>query len=230
MNAALQIQELAVVVVAKNHNPTILNPDFLKYNGIVSPDWELARPPICTEPVAEVRYRNGINIIAQLQKLIFSQTLADRSIDEAQVPEIMVKYIETLPHVDYRATGINVVGHVSTDTEEEAQKYILDNLIAQGPWKKVKNQQPNVSVSFSYPIEQGSLNITVEKALLPLSDQKHLPVVAFRSNFHREIPEGIAREKVAKLMNIIQSWKKDIVTFQSLVEGTFLFKEGSHAF
>ena len=225
MNKVIQIQELAVVVVARNHNPTILNPDFLKHNGIVSPDWELARPPLCTEPVAEVRYKNGINIVAQLQKLIFSQTLADKSLGEAQVPEIMVKYIETLPHVDYSAVGINVVGYVPADTEEEAQGYILDNLIAQGPWRTFDDQQPNVSVSFSYPIQEGRLNITIEKALLPLSDQKHLPVVIFRSNFHREIAEGISREKVAKLKDVIQSWRKDTETFRSLVEGTFLSSE-----
>ncbi len=32
---AFQIAELSVVVIAKNHNPTVLNPDFLKLNNIV---------------------------------------------------------------------------------------------------------------------------------------------------------------------------------------------------
>ena len=222
MDKIVKIHDLGVAVVARNHNPTILNPDFLKHNDIVPPNWELASPPICAEPVAEVRYKNGINIVAQLEKLIFSQTLADRSLGDAQVPEIMVRYIETLPHVDYRAVGINVKGHVVVDTEEEAQGYILDNLIAQGPWKRFDDKRPSVSVHFSYLIQEGSLNITVEKGLLPLSNEKHLPVVIFTSNFHRDITGEFSREKVVKLKEVIQSWRKDIETFRSLVEKTFL--------
>jgi hypothetical protein len=46
------IQDLTLVVVARNHNPTILNPDFLKSTHIVPEHWELAAPPFCVEPVA----------------------------------------------------------------------------------------------------------------------------------------------------------------------------------
>ena len=65
MKHTLDIQELAAVVVARNHNPTILNPDFLKYNNIVPANWELAESPLCTPPVAQVKYTNGISIVAQ---------------------------------------------------------------------------------------------------------------------------------------------------------------------
>jgi hypothetical protein len=41
MDKTLALYELAVVLVARNHNPTILNPDFLKFNGMVPDNWEL---------------------------------------------------------------------------------------------------------------------------------------------------------------------------------------------
>jgi hypothetical protein len=44
MTPTVTIQELALALTAKNHSPTLLNSDFLKYSGIVPPDWELARP------------------------------------------------------------------------------------------------------------------------------------------------------------------------------------------
>jgi hypothetical protein len=45
MTPTVTIQELALALTAKNYSPTLLNSDFLKYSGIVPPDWELARPP-----------------------------------------------------------------------------------------------------------------------------------------------------------------------------------------
>lgn len=54
MTQSLAVQELAIIIAAKNHNPTILTPDFLKYTGIVPADWELARQPIFTSSVAQV--------------------------------------------------------------------------------------------------------------------------------------------------------------------------------
>ncbi|MBX9255406.1 hypothetical protein H1Q63_15930, partial [Desmonostoc muscorum CCALA 125] len=54
MNQSLNIQEMAIAIAAKQHNPTILTPDFLKYSGIVPNNWELAKPPIITDAAAQV--------------------------------------------------------------------------------------------------------------------------------------------------------------------------------
>ncbi|MBW4674826.1 MAG: hypothetical protein KME52_12580 [Desmonostoc geniculatum HA4340-LM1] len=34
MSQSLNIQEIAIAIAAKQHNPTILTPDFLKYSGM----------------------------------------------------------------------------------------------------------------------------------------------------------------------------------------------------
>lgn len=46
MSASVDLQELAIVLTAKNHNPSILNPDFLKCSGIIPSEWELSRQPL----------------------------------------------------------------------------------------------------------------------------------------------------------------------------------------
>lgn len=225
MNKKVDIQEFAVVVVARNHNPTILNPDFLKYNEIVPADWELAEVPICTGVFAQVRYKNGITIVTQVDKVIFTEMMGARGIKDAQIPKIAIKYIETLPHVDYHAIGINPKGHVVADTEEQARYYILNHLIASGPWKLFEGNQPKVTTQFVYPIEQGSLNLTLEDSFLSPPGQKPVPILILTSNFHRDIVAESNKEKVAKVTKIIQSWKEDVETFRSLVEKTFLSDE-----
>jgi len=79
MNVTVDTREFSIVVVAKSHNPTILNPDFLKDNEIVPANWELEKPPVCLEPVAEIVFKNKVRIIAQLDKLIFLRMLRPKA-------------------------------------------------------------------------------------------------------------------------------------------------------
>ncbi len=218
----LIIEELSIVVVARNHNPTLLNPDFLKYNGIVPAAWELAEPPICTPPVSQVVYKSKISIMAQFGKLLFQEGIIENALKDAKIPKITVKYVETLPHVDYRAVGINPKGYVLAHSEKEAHEFVLNKLIAPGAWRSFRNKQPTVSTRFIYPINGGSINVTIENASLSLADNKQAPVVVFAANFHRDIHGKTSDEKVNGVKHIIGAWKTDVSTFSSLVEKTFL--------
>ena len=46
LSEQFEIKELTIVLLAETHNPTILNPDFLKYNEIVPFDWKVAGSPV----------------------------------------------------------------------------------------------------------------------------------------------------------------------------------------
>lgn len=81
MRKKLVIQELAIVVVGKNHNLTILNPDFLKTNGIVPDEWQLAVSPVSVDPLAQVIFQNGLSIVAQFDKVIFSEPFSLGTVD-----------------------------------------------------------------------------------------------------------------------------------------------------
>jgi len=70
----VRIREFSVVIAAQNHNPTILNPDFLIRNEIVGADWKLAQAPVCVEPFAQVQYTNGVSVLSELQKIVFTQS------------------------------------------------------------------------------------------------------------------------------------------------------------
>jgi hypothetical protein len=65
----LQIQELAIAIIAKNINPTVLNTDFLKYTGVIPSDWELERSPVYANGVAQIIFSNGLAIVAQPNRI-----------------------------------------------------------------------------------------------------------------------------------------------------------------
>jgi hypothetical protein len=96
MKPKITIQELALALIAKNHSPTLLNSDFLKYSGIVPSDWELARPPIFSPQISQVAFTNGINIVAQSNAITFIESLSTKPQEDIKIPAIIRKYVEAL--------------------------------------------------------------------------------------------------------------------------------------
>ena len=81
MNKTIEIQELAFVVAAKNYEPSLLNPGFLKYSGIIPSDWELSRQPVFNDRVAQIVFNNGVNIVGEPQGYFILKTSISISSD-----------------------------------------------------------------------------------------------------------------------------------------------------
>ncbi len=134
MNQNLEIQELVIAIAVKQQNPTVLTADFLKYSGIVPNDWELARPPILTNAGAQVVYQSGIGIVAEVNRVVFSELIANKEAKEVSIPVIARKYIETLTQVNYQGISINFRGYVLFSQENNTPRnYIFGNLLKPGP-------------------------------------------------------------------------------------------------
>ena len=71
MTNCLVIRELSVVIAGRHHNPSILNPDFLKLNQIVPQDWQLLQSPFCSDMISQVVFNNGVAVVSQQDKIIF---------------------------------------------------------------------------------------------------------------------------------------------------------------
>ena len=62
MSANLQLQELAISINAKDLNPAVVNPDFLKCTGIIPSEWELAKQPVYNNGVLQILFNTGLGI------------------------------------------------------------------------------------------------------------------------------------------------------------------------
>ncbi len=223
MRREVELRELTVTIVAKNHNPSILNPDFLRLNHIVSEEWELAEPPVNVELIAQVKYKNGIGIAAQLDKITFFERVGGTTIHELRLPQIAKSYVGTLPHVDYRAVGINPKGLVIADSDDEARHFVAERLIADGPWKSFGDRPPVVKADFVYSIGEATLNLAVGSGTSSEGPEATgISNVVFAGNFHREIGGENPSERMRNLLGIIDIWKEDIEAFTQLVNSHFL--------
>lgn len=114
------LHSTSVVVIAKFHNPSILNKDFLAKNNITEKEWQ-AVETISTPAVSTVRYDNGITWTVDQERLGIRKKYDMPFIDEQkdELHKLAASYIQELRHVPYQAIGLNCV--LSIENKEPLQ-------------------------------------------------------------------------------------------------------------
>jgi hypothetical protein len=217
--------ELSVVIVAENHNPSILNPDFLLRNDIVKEEWhwDLAKPPITTQPFSQVVFKSGLSITAHLDRLVFTETEEGNIPASTKLAHVACKYAEVLPHVAYRSVGINPTCHVPMESEDASRLFIVDRLIRKGPWSEFGDAPLRASVRFMFQANGAKLMATIDEAQFKTSsEEKPAPCLLFRGNFHRDLEGKDAQERLSRLVSIIQNWSRDYFLFVGLIQERFI--------
>jgi len=185
MTAKLIFNNFSVVVLGQNHNPTVLNPDFLKINKIVPSEWELASPPICVEPMSQVVFKNRVKITAQMDRIIFEETIEKEQPIRLFTPGIAQKYTKVLPHVEYTAVGLNPKGHLNTEGKKvSCKKFLVDKFIKKGPWQDFENSSVSPSLKFAYNVEDTTFSLTIEEKMFRNKDKEPISVIFLGGNFH----------------------------------------------
>lgn len=210
-------QEFSIVVVAQSHNPTILNPDFLKLNEIVPKDWVLAEPPVCIPPgFAQVMFANGVSITAQLDKIIFLESLKTNCTGIG-IHTIAKNYIKTLPHVDYRAIGINPKGHILLK-ENQIQEYLADTFLAPGSWRKIGKAPMKAQLKLTYTLDKCLCTITISEGIMqPSPEITQRSVLLIEGNFHHEINGNTKDIKLEKACQVIDDRENFFKMYREMV-------------
>ena len=225
MSQALITQEFGIIIAAKNHKPTILNPDFLKYSGIVPTEWELARQPIYTQNLSQVAFTNGIVIIAEPTRVMFIEAIENKAAKEINVPNIAKKYISALPNVEYEAVGINPRGYVAFEKEEDAARlFLTETLLSRGAWQEVGTAPVRATLNLAYTMPRRPLYLSINEAALRNPDETTTPIVLFSGSFSYEVNSESSSERQKDLYQNIESWQLDLESYQEIINTKFLGK------
>ncbi len=226
MSQTLITQELGIIIAAKNHKPTILNPEFLKYSGIIPDSWELARQPISTPSVSQIAFTNGVVIVAEPTRIIFIESIENKAITEITIANIAKKYVQTLPNVEYEAVGLNPRGYITFEQQQDtARQYIADTLLSSGTWQEIGTAPVRATLNLAYTLERCPFYLTVNEAALRNPDETTTPIVLFNGSFSYEINSEIISERLIKMNQIIDNWQADLSIYQEIISTKFLAKE-----
>lgn len=210
----LSILNTSVVVLADAHNPSILHPSFLKAQAIVPAEWELADAPVCTPAISVARFKNGIVFTVELPKF----QVQDSTPNEASlIWELATKYVSELPHVHYKAVGINVAGLVEC---EKPEQWIVERFIKSGPWNDDQVHPQAVGMKFVYPVAGARLNLSCDagtlRSLDPTAPNK--TALLINGNYHTDLKREGAFEGVK---HALAKYHERVAHFVSLTQAVF---------
>ena len=221
MSQPLTVQELVIVIVAKNQSPSILNPDFLKYSGIIPAEWEFAGKPIFSSNLTRVSFKNGVSIVGEPNRVIFAEPIADKTTATVSIANIAQKYVQALPNMDFQAVGINPRGFVAFKEVDAARKFITENLLSTGAWKEEGEAPMQASLNLVYKLQNTPFALNITQAELRQQD-KIIPIVIFSGNFSYQVTSNNTEEKLGSIDRVIENWFTDITTFSNLINNKFL--------
>ncbi|MBO1060124.1 MAG: hypothetical protein HEQ14_04110 [Aphanizomenon flos-aquae CP01] len=222
MSNSLQLSEIAIALVAKDLNPAVLNPDFLKYTGIIPTDWELANQPIYNNNLVQLVYKNGVGIIVQPNRLNVLEMIGGKRLAEIQLATIALQLIEKLSEIEYQAVGINPKAFVNFPSVEDAYNYICGKLLAPGSWQEFGGSKVNAALQLSYPLKRGTLNLAINQVNVQVGEQEITPAILFSGNLNYPLSGNTNTEKIQDLRQVIGNWQNDVKTFQDLLGEKFL--------
>ena len=91
----LALSTLVIRLYVFDTNPAHINPDFLRFNDIVPPDWVVVRPVLAEPALSHVNYSNGVSIFGSDEEVSFHQANLLNDDVELLVPELASRYLET---------------------------------------------------------------------------------------------------------------------------------------
>jgi hypothetical protein len=216
------VQELALVIAVKNHDPLMVGEAFLKQTGIIPSEWELAQKPYLSQQATQLVFTNGLSIIAEPERVIFSQPLVDKALNTIEVGEIASKYAAILKKADYQGIGINFRSFIPQPSQEAAQDYISQHVLAPASWQQVGSEPVRANVNLNFTLSGRQLALSINPAAIQFPEQEPMPVILFGGNFGYQLDDT---DKLAQLMQIITNWQTDLIEYHQLITQHFVAQE-----
>jgi hypothetical protein len=148
-----RLHSVSVVVTAEYHNPSILNPDFLKFQRIVPREWE-SKLTITTPQFSTIQFENGISWSVDQSTLTVLEPCESEFRNEYFAHEIVASYLDKLSHVPYRNLGLNcVVAQLNADPE----RWLTERYLKEGRWLQTEPLVRAMIPRFTLDAGEGAL-------------------------------------------------------------------------
>lgn len=172
----VEVGVVDVVVLGNQHNPTVLNPDFLAKNKVVPSDFVVTET-ITTPPMSFVRYSNGLRVTVEQSRLIVTEEIGDGKFHKSSdaVP-IAVKYVQLLKHVGYSDLGFNWTFRLK---KKKAAKWISARFFGNGQWQKAPRNLVQSEIKLTF--EQDEVLYGFDLSPIVIDDDEY---VLIKANVH----------------------------------------------
>lgn len=191
------LRSVSIVVTAQVHNPSILNPDFLKTKEIVPDSWKVAET-ITTPPISRVTFENGVSWTVEEPKMTVTQPCASSFDTDYEIYELAVEYVTKLPYVPYRDLGLNCQ---VTMERRNPDQWVTRRFLKPGHWNKGSPKILSFAPSFLVDADDAQCSLVIQGGKTQDEGKEPEPVVIINCNFHHPGPLA-----VDALQSAIRRW------------------------
>ncbi|MGD1920071.1 MAG: hypothetical protein ACFCAD_14995 [Pleurocapsa sp.] len=230
------IEEISIIIAAKDLTPTMMSQDFLKFSGIIPKEWELAQQPVLNPNFAQLNFTSGININAQPRTITISESLGSKKLEELNIAEIASKYIEKLPHAEYMGLSCSPKILIPFPTAPETvRNYITGTLLGSGSWKKIGKIPVQAGINLMYLLDRCQLTMSISEARLQQTQKQPITAILFSGNFNYNInlenkqSDGANADRLTQISSFMKNWKSDFEEFRTIVNERFLDSGSANA-
>lgn len=203
----VKLRRADIVIMASAHNPSIVDPRWLKDNGLVAEDPKhfVHTPDFSmfdSELISLIVDRERLQITAKKTNRDQLKSLADMGIG----------YLDLLPHTPYQALGLNFVWHTEADAGESIPKIDI----------KIGSVGDLSNILTDHKLNYGSIIYARrDPYLLRLRiEPQGESMLIYNFNYHHEI-KGIDIEKVK---NFLGNFTNLYEHSKTVVENTYLVR------
>lgn len=200
----------SVVVVAEANNPTILNPDFLRHNGIVGSHRQLSEndPPITSPLLSAVIFDDALTVRADPNRVTFEQRGSALSLEDIECVDMAKGYLKTVPHVPYTAFGLNP----QVIVRNSATRRLSDMLRSSGSGMTFNSVVPRFELKAIYEMAGKRLTLDLQEG-----PNEQGSLMLCHGNIHRDIAESNQQMRVNSMLSFLDSWRNDLDEFRTVV-------------
>lgn len=216
----MELIELGVVVVMKNHDPRLLNPDYLRNNEIVGPGFSADADMFVSPLLSHVTFSGAgsLFIMGDADRLTVKHGGLGVSADDMASARIAETYLQKRETLHCTAVGINPKVFMAVEDPDNRK---ISNLLAPNlAWTKYKDAVSDVRLGVRYRFPDKSVTLSLNSTV----DKDGRRGIVFEGNIHRDIAQSNSREQTQKTMAVLRSWREDLSDFDSLVR-LFDFKK-----
>ena len=204
--------ELAIILGASRFDPAHINPDFLRYNGIVDANWQVDPPVIIESGFSLVEYNNGLSLTATNDHLRVSQTVQTEGIGETLVPDVVNRYLPMAPWpVEYQHIYTDLIGVIPVAGNGFNPQFSpLEDLSQR---VRFSDLTPIMQVRAEYRFPDKSITIYASE----VRNESEITSLRFSAHIHRGIASDISpAERDEFIKSTLEKWHDDTRDFDEL--------------
>ena len=221
---ASTIEEVGIVIGAKDLAPHMASHDFLKASGIVPQDWELSKQPVQGSAGIQLSYTNGLNITAQPRTITFSETITGKTPEKIFIAKLAERYVSKLPNAAYLGMSCTPKILIPYPSNPSAvRQFIGQRLLGSGSWKNIGKTPVQAGINLMYLLERCQLTISVAEAKLQQANKPALAAILFSGGFNYNVAQDTSSEqRLIQLKKALNFWQQDLLEFRDIVATKFM--------